>query len=130
MTHLLGKNVPLTCSRQLRQLVGRYRSCLLRRHDGGNSQIQVNGRFLPSRWVTLYYRDFVVDPLPRDDRVDGPTEAQLLPPRGGGGGRGPGRGRGPFRSATFRLLVNLPIPLLMQKASYESLALQRAKRQN
>ena len=64
-----------------------------------------------------------MDPLSRDDRVDGPTEAQLLPPRGGGG-------RGPFRSAIFRLLVNLPIPLLMQKASYESLALQRAKRQN
>ena len=77
----------------------------------------------------MHYRDFVVDPLPRDDSVDGPTEAQLLPPRRGGGG-GPGRGRGPFRSAIFRLLVNLPIPLLMQKASYESFALKRAKRQN
>ena len=51
VTHLLGKNLPLTW---FRQLAGRYCSCLLPRQDGGTSQIQVKGRFLPSRCVTLY----------------------------------------------------------------------------
>ena len=53
VTHLLGKNLPLTWFRQFRQLVGRYCSYLLPRQDGVKSQIKVNGRFLPSRWVTL-----------------------------------------------------------------------------
>ena len=52
VTHLLGKNLPLTWFRQFRQLMGRYCSCLLPRQDGGISQIQVN--VLPSRCITLY----------------------------------------------------------------------------
>ena len=34
--------------------MGRYCSYLLPRQDGIKSQIKVNGRFLPSRCVTLY----------------------------------------------------------------------------
>ena len=39
ITHLLGKNFPLTWFRHLWQLVGRYCSCVLPRQDGGTSQI-------------------------------------------------------------------------------------------
>ena len=35
----------------------RYYSYLLPRQDGGTSQIQVNGMFLPSWWVTLWQRE-------------------------------------------------------------------------
>ena len=38
VTHLLGKNLPLTWFRQFRQLVGCYCSYLLPRQDGGTSQ--------------------------------------------------------------------------------------------
>ena len=54
VTHQNGYNLPLTLFQLLRQLLGRYCSYLLPRQDGGTSQIQVNGRFLPSRYVTLY----------------------------------------------------------------------------
>ena len=53
MTRLLGKNLPLTLFQQFWELMGRYCSSLLPRQDGRTSQIQINGRFLPSRCVTL-----------------------------------------------------------------------------
>ena len=54
VTRLLGNNLPLTWFWHFRQLLGRYCSYLLPRQDGGTFQIQVNGRFLPRRRVTLY----------------------------------------------------------------------------
>ena len=48
MTHLLGKNLPLTW---FWQLVGGYCSELLPGQNGRASQIQVNGRLLPRRCV-------------------------------------------------------------------------------
>ena len=46
----------MTQFREFWQPLGCYSSCLLPRQDGGTSQIQVNGRLLPSRCVTLYLR--------------------------------------------------------------------------
>ena len=57
VTHMLGKILPFTWFRQLRQLVGRYCSCLLPRQDGGTSQILSQREVLPSWLVTLYIRD-------------------------------------------------------------------------
>ena len=51
--HMLGKNLLLTWFRHFWKLVCRYCSYLLPRQDGGTSQIQVNGRLLPWRRVTL-----------------------------------------------------------------------------
>ena len=47
VTHLLGKNLPLTWFRQFWQLVGSYCSCLLPKQDGVTSQIIINERFFP-----------------------------------------------------------------------------------
>ena len=44
----VGKNLPLTQFRHLRQLMGRYCNYLLPRQDGGISLIYVYGRFLPT----------------------------------------------------------------------------------
>ena len=49
---ILGNNLPLTWFRQFRQLLGCYCS-YIPRQDGGTFQIQVNGRLLPRRRVTL-----------------------------------------------------------------------------
>ena len=54
VVHSEWKNLPLTKFQQFRQVVGRYCSYLMPRHDGGTSKIQVNRRLLPTRWVTLY----------------------------------------------------------------------------
>ena len=59
VTRLLCNNLPLTWFRQFRQLLGCYCSYLLPRQDGGTFQIQVNGRLLPRRLVTLYFRQNV-----------------------------------------------------------------------
>ena len=53
VTHLDSENLPLTYFRQCWQLLGRYCSYLLPRQDGGKFQIQINGRLLPRRRVTL-----------------------------------------------------------------------------
>ena len=52
MTHFVGKNLLLICFLLFRQLEGRYCSNLLPRQDGGT--FQINRRFSPTRWVTLY----------------------------------------------------------------------------
>ena len=56
VTHLVGENLLLTQFRQFWQLLGRYGSYLLPRHDSGTSQFQINRRFSPPRYVTLYRR--------------------------------------------------------------------------
>ena len=56
MTRVLGNNLPLTWFRQFRQLLGRYCSYQLPGQDGGTFQIQVNGRLLLTRPVTLCLR--------------------------------------------------------------------------
>ena len=52
--HFVGENLQLTQFRHIRQLVGRYYSCLLPRQYDGTPKTQVNGRFSPTTWVTLY----------------------------------------------------------------------------
>ena len=47
------ENLQLTKFRPFWQLLGRYCSYLLPRQDDGTFQIQVNGRLLPTRMVTL-----------------------------------------------------------------------------
>ena len=54
VTHVVGENLQLTQFRQFWQLLGRYCSYLLPRQDDGTSKTQVNWRFLPTTWVTLY----------------------------------------------------------------------------
>ena len=54
VTHLVGNNLLLTQLRHIWQLVGRYCSYLLPRHDGRTDKIQVNERLLPTKWATLY----------------------------------------------------------------------------
>ena len=49
-----GLEPPVDLVLTVLEAIDRYCSSLLPRQDDRTSQIQVNGRFLPTRWVTLY----------------------------------------------------------------------------
>ena len=86
VTILDGKNLQLTLFWHFWQLLGRYCSYLLPRHDGWTSQISVNGRFLPTRIVTQYISFETEYILFTPVTCPGPGRSRR---RGGSAGRGP-----------------------------------------